>query len=36
VRQEQRVIEGADRRQVTLLPPGLDDDETDDNPIRVA
>ena len=30
-----RFVEGADRRQVTLLPPCLDDYVTEDNPVRV-
>jgi transposase len=31
-----RFIEGADRHQVTLLPPCLDDYVTEDNPVRVV
>jgi transposase len=31
-----RFVEGADRRQVTLLPPCLDDYVTEDNPVRVV
>ena len=31
-----RFVEGADRRQVTLLPPCLDDYATEENPVRVV
>lgn len=31
-----RFVEGADRRQVTLLPPCLDDYVAEDNPVRVV
>ena len=31
-----RFVEGADRRQVTLLPPCLDDYVTEENPVRVV
>ncbi len=31
-----RFVEAADRRQVTLLPPRLDDHVTEDNPVRVV
>ena len=32
----QRFVEGVDRRQVTLLPPCLDDCVTEENPVRVV
>ena len=31
-----RFVEGADRRQVTLLPPCLDDYVAEENPVRVV
>ena len=31
-----RFVEGADRRQVTPLPPCLDDHVAEDNPVRVV
>ena len=31
-----RFVEAADRRQVTLLPPCLDDYVTEENPVRVV
>ena len=32
----ERFVEGVDRRQVTLLPPCLDDHVTEEDPIRVV
>ena len=32
----ERLVEGVDRRQVTLLPPCLDDYVTEENPVRVV
>jgi transposase len=31
-----RFVEGEDRRQATLLPDCLDDDVTEDNPVRIV
>ena len=31
-----RFVEGQDRRQATLLPDCLDDDVTEDNPVRIV